>query len=76
MNKINPEKLLHSKWTAVQPQNRERHFIVNKILRAHDKAITGCELEAILNKKIYSIDWKLLRDSSKWKMGWERGNAQ
>lgn len=72
MNQINPNKLLRSKWTAVQPKSMERHFIVNKIIRAHDESITGCELEAIINNRIYRIDWKLLKDSSIWKMGWEQ----
>ena len=25
MNRINPAKLLHSKWTAVEPKNKEKH---------------------------------------------------
>lgn len=28
MNQINPSKLLNSKWTAVKPINREKHFLV------------------------------------------------
>lgn len=28
MNPINPQKLLGSKWTAVHPRDREKHFIV------------------------------------------------
>jgi tryptophan-rich hypothetical protein len=31
MNKINPEKLLKSKWTAAQPKNREKHFMVTEV---------------------------------------------
>ncbi len=28
MNKINPQKLLNSKWTAVKPVKKEKHFLV------------------------------------------------
>ena len=28
MNKLNPKKLLNSKWTAVPAINKEKHFIV------------------------------------------------
>ncbi|NLZ79547.1 MAG: TIGR02450 family Trp-rich protein, partial [Gammaproteobacteria bacterium] len=28
MHRINPKKLLHSKWTAVSPVNKEKHFMV------------------------------------------------
>ena len=31
MNKVNPKKLLNSKWTAQTPQNKEKHFIVTNI---------------------------------------------
>ena len=31
MNKINPKKLLNSKWTAVKPTNKEKHFLVTEI---------------------------------------------
>ncbi|MBT8118865.1 MAG: TIGR02450 family Trp-rich protein [Gammaproteobacteria bacterium] len=71
MNRINPKKLLLSKWTAVKPENKERHFIVTKLLRGDDEQITGCQLEAVINKKSCVIDWQQLRDSSNWIMGWK-----
>ncbi len=71
MNRINPKKLLLSKWTAVQPQGKERHFIVTKLLRDDDENIIACELEAVINKKLYEIDWQLLKESSRWVMGWK-----
>ena len=70
MNRINPEKLLLSKWTALEPQGKERHFIVKKLLRADDESIIACELEAVINKKNYEIDWQRLKESSSWAMGW------
>ena len=29
---LNPKKLLDSKWTAVKPLNKEKHFIVAKVI--------------------------------------------
>jgi len=55
----------------MQPQGKERHFIVTKLLRADDEIIIACELEAVINKKIYEIDWQLLKESSSWIMGWK-----
>ena len=31
--RINPRKLLLSKWTARVPRNRERHFLVTELHR-------------------------------------------
>ena len=71
MNRINPEKLLHSKWTALQVKQKERHFIVSRLQRADDETILSCELEAIINNNVYEIDWQQLKYSSLWLMGWK-----
>jgi len=70
MNRINPYKLLMSKWTAVQPEQNEKHFIVTKLIRADNETITGCVLEAVINKNTYEMDWHKLEDSQYWKTGW------
>ncbi|WP_198927950.1 TIGR02450 family Trp-rich protein, partial [Vibrio crassostreae] len=31
MNRINPKKLLRSKWTAVSPVKKEKHFMVTEV---------------------------------------------
>jgi tryptophan-rich hypothetical protein len=71
MNRINPNKLLLSKWTALQPERKERHFIVSKVIRGQDETVTACILEAIISKNIYEIDWHQLEDSAVWLMGWK-----
>lgn len=71
MNRINPNKLLHSKWTAVQPVNRLRHFIVTKVLQDDDGSVTACVLEALLTREATKMDWRKLKDSSQWVMGWK-----
>ncbi len=32
MNPLNPKKLLLSKWTAVQPARKDKHFLVTKVV--------------------------------------------
>ena len=67
MNAIRPEKLLNSKWTAIQPQNKERHFIVCKIT---DHKNHQCQIEAVLTKRKYIIEWQKLGDGTQWLSGW------
>lgn len=69
-NQINPAKLLLSKWTAVSPLNREKHFLVTKLLRDELETITACVLEAALTQRAEVIDWQLLKDDSRWRQGW------
>ena len=71
MNKINPAKLMRSKWTAQNPLNKERHFIVSALIRDEMENIVACEMEAVINHNRYQIDWSLLRDSETWIMGWK-----
>ena len=71
MNRLNPDKLLMSKWTAAQPGQRERHFIVTRLILAGDETIIGCVLEAVINNNTYEIDWRELQDSTRWLAGWK-----
>lgn len=68
--KINPAKLLHSKWTASEPKNKEKHFIVTKVIRDENEQIIECAIEAVLTKNAYTINWQDLKDSDKWRQGW------
>jgi len=72
MNKINPSKLLNSKWTAVRPLQREKHFLVQKIEFNDDGVVIACVLESVLSRKEYAIDWTELKDQDKWLQGWKR----
>jgi tryptophan-rich hypothetical protein len=49
MNSINPKKLLNSKWTAVMPTNKEKHFIVTEIEFDESGAVTSCLIEAVMS---------------------------
>lgn len=70
MNRFNPEKLLNSKWTARQPRQREKHFIVTGLLRDGQERPVGCVLEAVMSRREYPLDWRELRDEGQWLQGW------
>jgi len=58
MNKINPNKLLLSKWTSTSPQQKEKHFIVTQLIRDEEDTVIECVLEAVINKKQYTFPWQ------------------
>jgi tryptophan-rich hypothetical protein len=70
MNRINPRKLLLSKWTAAHPQNREKHFLVTELFRDEEGTVLEIELQAVLTKRAERLDWQALQNSTHWKIGW------
>ena len=68
--RINPEKLLLSKWTAAAPQNKEKHFLVTKLLRDELEVVISCELQAVLTQRTQTLDWRALQDDTCWRQGW------
>ncbi len=70
-NQINPNKLLLSKWTAVKPLNKEKHFIVVKVNLDEQDLISTCILEALINKREIVINWQCLQDQETWLTGWQ-----
>jgi len=68
---INPNKLLLSKWTAVKPKNKEKHFLVSRLIRDEQQVVSACVIEAVFNQKEYEIDWYELKDPLKWLSGWQ-----
>lgn len=73
MNKINPKKLLHSKWTAIKPVNKEKHFIVTEVKfdEAREGMVLSCTLEAAFSRRAKNINWHELKESDKWLHGWK-----
>ena len=70
MNTINPDKLLNSKWTAVNPVGKEKHFLITKMEFNRDGDVTHCLIEAVISNRTEQIDWKQLKDESSWLQGW------
>lgn len=71
MNKINPRKLLNSKWTAVHVSNKEKHFLINDVEFDEEGEVLSCTIEAIISKRVDDINWRDLNDSSIWFQGWK-----
>ena len=71
MNRVNPKKLLNSKWTRVNPENKERHFIVTQVSQTEDGKVIGCDLEAVLTHNVYQVDWQQLKNADDWLLGWK-----
>ena len=73
LNKINPKKLLLSKWTAVHPIAKQKHFLVSKVIlpEAPEEKIEFVEIEAIYSKKTRQIPWRDLMNSEEWLQGWK-----
>lgn len=70
MNRINPNKLLLSKWTAAHPQNREKHFLVTKLFRDDEGTVLEIELQAVLTQRSERYQWQTLSDQDHWTFGW------
>lgn len=73
-NRFSKAKLLGSKWTALPPQQARlgaqlKHFMV---VGWHDETANSpvLELEAVLTRRIYRLDYRELKDANRWKMGW------
>lgn len=71
MNRINPKKLHNSKWTAVAPKNKEKHFIVSDIEFDEEGEVVSCCIEAVMSKRSKPIDWQELKQESQWIHGWQ-----
>lgn len=70
MNRFNPDKLLLSKWTAVSPQNKEKHFLVTELQRDDEGVLLQIELQAVYNRRSQLVDWRVLRNEQQWVLGW------
>lgn len=71
MNKINPKKLANSKWTAVRPINKEKHFIIAEVEFDEEDKVVSCCIEAVMSKRAIALDWQELKDVNKWIQGWK-----
>jgi tryptophan-rich hypothetical protein len=63
-------KLLLSKWTAVAPENKEKHFLVTQLFWNEEENNAVCILEAVLTRSEYQLDSRELTDSGRWISGW------
>jgi len=71
MNRLNPSKLLLSKWTAAQPHNKEKHFLVTELFRDDEGTVLEIELQAVLTRRAERLPWQTLQNAECWKIGWK-----
>ena len=71
MNRINPAKLLLSKWTAAHPRHKENHFLVTELFRDDEGTVLDIELQAVLTRRAERLPWETLKNAEDWKIGWK-----
>ena len=72
MNPLNPKKLHLTKWTAVTPVAKQKHFLVTRVIQpvlATDP-VEFVEIEAAYSKATQIIAWRDLRNDEIWRQGW------
>jgi len=72
VNALSPKKLLHAKWTAVVPRNKEKHFLVTKVIEPVPlgSPVVSIEIEAVHSRRARTIAWRELQDATQWHRGW------
>jgi len=71
MNRINPAKLLLSKWTAADPRNKEKHFLVTELFVDDEGTVLEIELQAVMTRRSERLPWQTLQNVDAWKIGWK-----
>ena len=71
-NPLSPKKLLLSKWTAIHPVQKRKHFLVSKVItpESPENPIEYVELEAVFDHWVQTIPWRQLSDKEIWRQGW------
>ena len=76
MTPLHPKKLLLTKWTAVQPVAKNKHFLVSRVIQPESPELViewveWVELEAVYSKAVTRIHWRQLQDETLWRRGWQ-----
>lgn len=61
-----PDKLAGTQWTAVDPDERRKHWEVLGVSGEGE-----AELRAVIDGETITIPWRDLRDRDRWEPGWE-----
>jgi tryptophan-rich hypothetical protein len=72
MNPVDPKKLLLSKWTAVTPVGKEKHFLVARVPLPEPPGspLEWVEIEAVMSRRSSLLRWRELKDATRWRRGW------
>jgi len=71
--RLNPGTLLLTKWTAVDPRRKEKHFIVTRVIQPEEPEteIQLIALEAVYSRRSWIFLWRDLTNCAKWLQGWK-----
>ncbi|MEY8876928.1 MAG: TIGR02450 family Trp-rich protein [Leptothrix sp. (in: b-proteobacteria)] len=71
-NRLNPKKLLLTKWTALKPMGRDKHFLVTRVVTPEEPGapIEWVEIEPVMSRRARRIGWRELKDAAVWRQGW------
>jgi tryptophan-rich hypothetical protein len=72
MNPLSPKKLLLSKWTAVKPVAKQKHFLVSRVIQPAlpEDPIELVEIQSVYSHATQIIAWRELQNDSVWRQGW------
>ena len=72
MNPLNPKKLRLTKWTAVKPIAKQKHFLVSRVIQPEVETdpVELVEIESVFSKATQIIQWRELQNDSFWRQGW------
>jgi tryptophan-rich hypothetical protein len=51
--------------------NKERHFVITKVSTDEEQRVIACVIEAVMSNHEYALNWRDLKDSQQWKIGWQ-----
>jgi tryptophan-rich hypothetical protein len=71
-NRLSPKKLLLSKWTALSPSDKQKHFVVVRVVEPEPPStrLEQVELQAVHSGRSCLLPWRELTDGSRWRQGW------
>jgi tryptophan-rich hypothetical protein len=72
MNPLNPKKLHLTKWTAVKPVAKQKHFLISKVIKPElpNEPVEFVEIESVFSKASQVIPWRELQNDDVWLQGW------
>jgi tryptophan-rich hypothetical protein len=72
VNPLNPKKLHLTKWTAVKPVAKQKHFLVSRVIQPvlSEDPIELVKIEAVFSKAKQIIAWRDLQNDLAWRQGW------
>ena len=71
-NRVDRKKLLLSKWTAVAPVGKNKHFLVSALVLPDPPGglLEWVDIEAVHSGATQRIRWRSLCDRNCWRQGW------